>query len=173
MQCEEEIKNIVNILKEKGNTNEDIAIMIKKAADKATAGKTTNDLNAIQQTQIYLDNYRELKRYITSAVSEASQIKSNVYNISAEKAFLQTIRECRTETIILYEHINRALESLREDTKISGEEYKFHALEQVYVNGKHYEDVVKEMNCGKNAPKRWCEKMIERLAIKIFGAKAL
>lgn len=28
-------------------------------------------------------------------------------------------------------------------------------------------------NCGKNAPKQWCKTMVERLSIKLFGAKAI
>ena len=55
----------------------------------------------IEKTVIYLENYREMERYIREAVSETSQIPDiDRYNISAEKAFLQSVRECRAETII-------------------------------------------------------------------------
>jgi hypothetical protein len=128
----------------------------------------------IEKTVIYLENYREMERYIREAVSETSQIPDiDRYNISAEKAFLQSVRECRAETIILFEHLRKALASLKEDTEAAGEGYKYEALEAVYIQGKTYEDIVRETGCGRNSPKKWCRVMIQRLSIKIFGAKAI
>lgn len=128
----------------------------------------------IEKTYMYLENFSEMERYIENAVSEVSQVPDiNRYNISAERAFIQSIRECKAETVILYEHIKKALESLKEDTEAAGEGYKYDALEAVYIKGMTYEDVVRDTGCGKNSPKKWCRAMIERLSIKLFGAKAL
>ena len=83
----------------------------------------------IGKTYLYLENYREMERYINDAVSEVSQIPdAGRYNISAERAFLQSIRECRAETVILFEHLRKALASLKEDTEAAGEAYKYDAL---------------------------------------------
>ena len=128
----------------------------------------------IEKTYMYLENFSEMERYIENAVSEVSQVPDiNRYNISAERAFIQSIRECKAETVILYEHIKKALESLKEDAEAAGEGYKYDALEAVYIKGMTYEDVVRDTGCGKNSPKKWCRTMIERLSIKLFGAKAL
>lgn len=132
------------------------------------------ELTAVQKTQMYLEYYREMQRYVKDAISEAQQIEDTaIYNISAENAFLQSIRECRTETAILLEHINKSLESLKADAEKDGELYKYEVLEAVYIKGMTYEEVSREEGCGKNSPKRWCRSMIQRLAIKLFGAKAL
>ena len=136
--------------------------------------KEEKEQTIIQKTQMYLENYREMERYIAEAVSEASQVEDmNRYNISAEKAYLQTVRECRAETIIMFEHLKKALESLKEDAVAAGEGYKYDALEGVYVKGKSYEEIVRVTGCGKNSPKKWCKAMTERLSIKLFGAKAI
>lgn len=136
--------------------------------------KEEKEQTVIDKTLTYLENYREMERYIREAVSETSQIRDiGRYNISAEKAFLQTVRECRAETVILFEHLNKALESLKEDAEAAGEGYKYEALEAVYIKGKTYEDIVRETGCGKNSPKKWCKVMIVRLSIKLFGAKAI
>lgn len=128
----------------------------------------------IQKTQMYLENYREMERYIKDAVSEANQVPDiQRYNISAERAFIQSIRECRAETVILFEHINKALKSLKEDAEAAGEGYKYDALEDFYIKGKSYEEITRETGCGRNSPKKWCRSMTARLAIKLFGAKAL
>lgn len=132
------------------------------------------EVTVIEKTYLYLENYKEMQRYISEAVSEVSQVEgADLYNISAEKAFLKTIRECKTETIILFEHINKSLEALEREAEAAGEEYKFDALRMKYVEGKTYEDIINKWNCGKNAPKKWCEVMVKRLSIKLFGAKAI
>ena len=136
--------------------------------------ETEKEMTAIQKTQVYLENYREIERYIKDAISEVSQIDDvSRYNISAEKAFLQSIRECKAETVILFEHMKKALASLKEDAEAAGEGYKYDALEAVYIKGKSYEDIVRETGCGRNSPKKWCRVMIQRLSIKLFGAKAM
>lgn len=128
----------------------------------------------ISKTYLYLENYNEMQRYISEAVSEVSQVEcADIYNISAERAFLRTIRECKAETIILFEHINKSLEALEKDAAAAGEEYKFDALRMKYIEGKTYEDIRNKWNCGKNAPKEWCKAMAKRLSIKLFGAKAI
>ena len=50
---------------------------------------------------------------------------------------------------------------------------KYDTLEAVYIKGKTYEDIVRETGCGRNSPKKWCKVMIQRLSIKLFGAKAI
>lgn len=96
--------------------------------------ETEKEMTAIQKTQVYLENYREIERYIKDAISEVSQIDDvSRYNISAEKAFLQSIRECKAETVILFEHMKKALASLKEDAEAAGEGYKYDALEAVYI----------------------------------------
>ena len=136
--------------------------------------KDEKEQTVIDKTLIYLENYREMERYIREAVSETSQIPDiGRYNISAENAFLQTVRECRAETVILFEHLKKALESLKADAEAAGEGYKYEALEAVYIKGKTYEDIVRETGCGRNSPKKWCKVMIARLSIKLFGAKAI
>lgn len=44
---------------------------------------------------------------------------------------------------------------------------------QLDGKGKTYEDIVRETGCGRNSPKKWCKVMIQRLSIKLFGAKAI
>ena len=135
--------------------------------------KEEKEQTAIEKTLAYLNNYHEMKRYINEAVYEASQITDIQYNISAEHAYFRTIQECRVETIILFENLNRSLRSLREDAEAAGEGYKYEALESIYIQGMSYADVAIKMNCGRNSPKRWCRNMVQRLSVKLFGVKAL
>ena len=146
----------------------------RKSRKRGKSMKEEKEQTVIDKTLLYLENYREMERYIKEAVSETSQVPDiGKYNISAERAFLQSVRECRAETVILFEHLKQALASLKEDAEAAGERYKYDALEAVYIKGKTYEDIVRETGCGRNSPKKWCKVMIQRLSIKLFGAKAI
>lgn len=148
--------------------------MRRKQKARKKSMKEEKEQTVIEKTLLYLENYREMERYINEAVSETSQVPDiGKYNISAEKAFLQSVRECRAETVILLEHLKKALASLKEDAEAAGEGYKYDALEAVYIKGMSYEDIVRETGCGRNSPKKWCRVMIQRLSIKLFGAKAI
>lgn len=132
------------------------------------------ELSVIDKTYMYLENYHKIERYINEAVSEVSQVAdADKYNISAEKAFLQSIRECKAETVILFEHLKSALASLKEDAEEAGEAYKYKAFYMRYIEEKTYEEIAKEIGCGKNSPKKWCKVMAGRFSIKLFGAKAI
>jgi len=136
--------------------------------------KEEKEQTVIEKTYMYMENYKKMEQYINDAISEMSQVRDlEVYNISAEKAFLQSIRECKAETVILFEHMKKALESLKEDAEAAGEKYKYDALEMVYIKGMTYEDIAKKYGCGKNSPKRWCKSMVQNLAVKLFGARAI
>lgn len=198
------VKNVIEHFRKAGKTENEISGMIEQAADRATVNKGVTEKKeykrpeikvetsaeqsrkrgksmkeekeqtVIDKTLLYLENYREMERYIKEAVSETSQVPDiDKYNISAERAFLQSVRECRAETVILFEHLKQALASLKEDAEAAGERYKYDALEAVYIKGKTYEDIVRETGCGRNSPKKWCKVMIQRLSIKLFGAKAI
>lgn len=136
--------------------------------------KEEREQTVIDKTYLYLENYHKMQKYINDAVSEVSQVtNADKYNISAEIAFLQSIRECKAETIILFEHMKKALESLKEDSEADGEAYKYKAFYMRYIENRTYESIAREMGCGKNSPKRWCRVMIEKYSIKLFGAKAI
>lgn len=136
--------------------------------------KEEKEQTVIDKTYMYLENYYKMERYINDAVSEVSQVvDADRYNISAETAFLQSIRECKAETVILFEHMKKALVSLKEDAEAAGEAYKYKAFFMRYIEKKSYESIAREIGCGKNSPKKWCKVMIEKFSIKLFGAKAI
>ena len=106
--------------------------------------KEEKEQTVIDKTYLYLENYREMERYINDAVSEVSQIPdAGRYNISAERAFLQSIRECRAETVILFEHLRKALASLKEDTEAGL--YKGHDIRGDCQRDRMRKELSKEM----------------------------
>lgn len=131
--------------------------------------KTTIDL-----TYEYLTNYKEMESYLKEAISEGKQVTDmNIYNISAESAYLGSIRDCKAETVILHAHITKALDLLQKEAIERNEEYKYKAMIMRCIEGKTFEEIQEELQCGKGTPQKWCAAMIRRFAVKLFGAKAI
>lgn len=129
---------------------------------------------AIDLTYEYLENYKEMECYLKEAISEGKQIADiDMYNISAESAYLGSIRDCKAETVILHAHITKALDLLEKEAVERKEEYKYRAMIMRCIDGKTFEEIQEELQCGKGTPQKWCAAMIRRLAIKLFGAKAI
>ena len=150
IKVETSAEQFVEAVMQTGVTAEQVKTAIMKMCDSQRCTNRQNT-NNWRKTLLYLENYREMERYIKEAVSETSQVPDiGKYNISAERAFLQSVRECRAETVILFEHLKQALASLKEDAEAAGEGYKYDALEAVYIKGKTYEDIVRETGCGRN-----------------------
>lgn len=139
-----------------------------------SAVREGKEQTVIEKTCLYLRNYREMERYIKEAVSEASQVPdAGKYNISAERAYIKSIRESKAETVILYNHMKKSLTSLKKDARAAGEGYKYQAFYMHHIEGMSYADVARKMECGKNTPKRWCKEMVKKYSVKLFGAKAI
>jgi DNA-directed RNA polymerase specialized sigma24 family protein len=125
-------------------------------------------MNMIERTRTYLENYRDMKEYMERAVSELWQVAAESGEVYSDE-----VRECKKQTMITLAHIDQAMQALKEDAVAADESYKYDALEARYIKGESYEQIAIRMNCGKNTPKKWCKAMTEKLAIKLFGAKAL
>lgn len=148
----------------------------------ATCKLTTPQDEDEEQVEIIIANAYRTKS-LKDVIEEEQRLKAclermkmdgkKIKGYDLQSGRLQSIRECKAETVILFEHMKKALASLKEDAEAAGEGYKYDALEAVYIKGKSYEDIVRETGCGKNSPKKWCRSMTERLSIKLFGAKAI
>ena len=67
--------------------------------------------------------------------------------------------------------IKKAIVELEEESKKKGIAYKFNAFKMHYVDGKTYEEIAEELNCGKNSPANWNKAMLRRMTIKLFGVR--
>lgn len=117
----------------------------------------------IRNTFTLMENYRSLKGYPDAAISESDQIGSN------EKQYLESIRGSRIRTALMIQHIDHSIKELEKEAKRNGDLYKMKAFKAHYIQGKTYEDIQEEMECGKNSPARWCKDMVIKLSVKLFG----
>ena len=114
-------------------------------------------MKALEKTYLYMQHYREIGQFVD--------------DLKANKE--RNIDEKDMETVIIFDSINRALKRIQEDAMTAGYVYKYNAFVMHYIDGIPYESIRMILNCGKNTPKKWSDKIMKMLSIKIFGIRGI
>ena len=65
------------------------------------------------------------------------------------------------------------MEEVKEEYKKKGLLYKYEAFKMRYVDKRTLEDIAEKLNCGKNSPANWIKEINRKMAVKLYGVKAL
>lgn len=124
----------------------------------------------LYNTRKLMESYTDLKKYIESAISEEEEIEDDRYMIFAgEKAHLRSVRESKMVTAMMVMNIDRALKETEEENIAKGTHYKYQAFRMRYIEGRTYEEITEQMNCGKNSPAAWSKQIMKQISVKLFG----
>lgn len=85
--------------------------------------------------------------------------------------FLQhtTDEESKQRTEAAVQHITAALEEIQRRRQQAEREEEYTALCMYYMQGYTYEQIEKELNTGKDTPRRWITAAVKELAVMIYG----
>lgn len=124
----------------------------------------------LYNTRILMESYREMKRFIETAISEEEELEENIYQIlKGESSTLRSVRSAKMQTAMMIANIDRSLAELQQDYRERGALYKFDAFRMKYVEGRTFEQISEALGCGKNSPNAWCKAVMKQMSIKLFG----
>lgn len=150
---------------------------IKKEKEMKRGKEETEKEKAWNDTRQLMESYSELKRYIENAVTEETEINPDKYRqyerLKGENAELKSIKESKAQTAMMIINIERAMEEVKEEYTEKGLLYKYEAFKMRYVDKKTLEDIAEKLNCGKNSPANWIKEINRKMAVKLYGVKAL
>lgn len=150
---------------------------IKKEKEMKRGKEETEKEKAWNDTRQLMESYSELKRYIENAITEETEIDPDKYKrygkLKGENAELKSIKESKAQTAIMIINIERAMKEVKEEYAKKGLLYKYQAFEMRYVEQKTLEDIAEKLNCGKNSPANWIKEINRKMAVKLYGVKAL
>ncbi|VDG74207.1 MULTISPECIES: hypothetical protein [Clostridium] len=128
-----------------------------------------------KRTEKLMKSYSRLAAHIKYGISNMKDLQS-VVDIDLEtndcdELFILSILQSKIKTEMMMTHISMALKLLREEQKEEGALYKYKAFELHYVEekAKSYDYISKELGCGKNSPKKWCDEMLTKLSEYLWG----
>lgn len=88
-------------------------------------------------------------------------------------AILESLRCSRGSTEDVIEKIDLALKATQVAAEAGGYGYKVEAFTRRYIQGETYDEIVDALDCGKNSPARWCNEIMEEMAIRLFGVNGI
>lgn len=82
---------------------------------------------------------------------------------------MRSIRRTRFKTILMLDHIDKAVEEIERRRQQQGREVEYKAFELYFMQGLDYADIAEELNTGKNTPRRWISGIINELSVLLWG----
>lgn len=113
--------------------------------------------------------YRDAVFHKENAISEGTQIELDNMTREEQQTYLRSIRRTRFKTMLMLDHIDKAVEEIerRREEEDRGIEYK--AFEMYFMQGIDYQKIAEELDTGKNTPRRWITAIINELSILLWG----
>ncbi|MFR8130960.1 MAG: hypothetical protein ACLU90_06005 [Lachnospira sp.] len=114
--------------------------------------------------------YRDAVFHRDNAVSEAAQLQQQgELTEEQQTTYLRSIRRTRFKTILMLDHIDKAVEEIERRRQQQGREVEYKAFELYFMQGLDYVDIAEELNTGKNTPRRWISGIINELSVLLWG----
>lgn len=162
----------MKVKKEKKEMDEVIKRALKEFKEEEREEKRKKILH---NTKLLLKNFNSLKVHSDKAIYSLNdiQIEELEEYSDDDKAYIMSIRRSRLRTLIMVSHIEMAMEELKAKKLKDGTYEQYRVLKMYYIEGKTYDEIRSELNCGQNTPLRWINSALDDLSILLFGLDGL
>lgn len=120
-------------------------------------------------TKILMKNYNKFKDHIDK-VTDSIEYDMEIED---DEILILSITRTKLRTAKMIAYIDSALDIIKKNMIITGEEYKYSSFCMYYIENKTNEDIMEKYSCGKNTPKKWCDLVLNELSVLLWGIEAL
>jgi hypothetical protein len=113
--------------------------------------------------------YRDAVFHKENAISEGTQLELKEMTEEQQAMYLRSIRRTRFKTMLMLDHIDKAIEEVERRRKAEGRELEYKAFEMYFMQGVDYQLIAEELDTGKNTPRRWVTAIINELSVLLWG----
>ncbi len=148
---------------------------------------------AFQNTNLLLDHYLELKEFCENAIYESAphavddenkQLYEIIDEVTGEEISVRSIKRSREVTLIMLNHVETALETLKQKCECSDKDEmmdKYTVIDMLHLNPNLQElewvdrlgTVCDELGKSETTIRRWRSEMVSKLGIYLFGVEGL
>ena len=155
-------------------TTADFEEIIQKAAKAAVLEckkqeKEDRRRNKYHNTFTLMKCYRDAVFHIQNAVSDGRQLELKEMTEDQRRVYLESIRRSRFKTLIMTEHIDKAVEEIERRRREAGREEEYRAFDLYFIQGKSYEEIAQELKTGNSTPRRWITGIINEMSVLLWG----
>lgn len=121
-------------------------------------------------TELLMKNYNKITDQVKFGISESEQIKSEeVEELDEGAIFIKSIRQSKMRSMVMIAHVDWALECLEKEQKRLGEQQKYAAFKDFYLNEKKQEELMKKYHASDRTLRRWNREMLNKMGVFLFG----
>ena len=148
--------------------------LIQKAAKAAVAEykrqkEKDKKRDKYHNTFMLLKCYQDAVFHVENAISDGTQLALAGMTDEQQRTYLESVRRSRFKTMIMTEHIDKAVEEMERRRKAAGREVEYKAFEMYFMQGMDYAQIAEELETGKNTPRRWVTAIINELSVLLWG----
>ena len=132
------------------------------------AEKIDFDDQGVILTVRLMENYQLLREYAKKDALTTEETHGHDLG-----TILDALRRSREDTATVIAEIDQAMVAVRVAATAGGYSYKVDAFERRYIKGQTYEQIAEAMNSGRNSPRRWCDEIMRKLAVRLFGVNGI
>ncbi len=113
--------------------------------------------------------YRDAVFHKENAISEGTQLELDNMSEAEQRTYLRSIRRTRFKTMLMLDHIDKAVEEIERRREQQDRSIEYKAFEMYFMQGIDYQQIAEELETGKNTPRRWITAIINELSILLWG----
>ena len=113
--------------------------------------------------------YRDAVFHVENAISDGEQIGLKEISEERKRIYLESVRKSRFKTMVMIEHIDRAIEEMKRRRAAAGREAEYKAFEMYFMEGLDYAQIAERLETGNSTPRRWITAIINELSILLWG----
>ncbi|WP_343247739.1 hypothetical protein [Diplocloster hominis] len=161
MMTKEELKNIA----------EEAAKQAIKEYKKEEAKEKKKD--KYHDTFAVMKIYRDVAIHIEKSICEGEQLKLEGMTEAQKHTYIQSIRSSKIKSMLMTSHIDIMVNEIYKRRQQEGREVEYKAFELYFFEGKTYEVIAKELQCGYSSPRRWVTGILRELSPLLWGYEVL
>jgi len=123
-------------------------------------------------TYLLMKKYNILKSHIED-MKEDIDIELEMHDLEAGDVWILSVAKSKVKSIKMVGYIDNALEIVENNFKQKGLYREFLAFKKFFLQEKSNEQIMEELNCGKNSPKKWSDNVLNELSVLLWGYEAL
>ena len=155
-------------------TDEELKQLLTDAA-KAGVAEYERQKNKDRKKDKYHDTFSLMKCYRDAvfhkenAISEGTQLELDNMTDEERQTYLRSIRRTKFKTMLMLDHIDKAVEEIERRRTAAGREVEYKAFDMYFMQGVDYQQIAEELETGKNTPRRWITAIINELSVLLWG----
>lgn len=148
------------------------------AAVKMVIREYEKEKEEARKNKIYHNTYLLMKKYniLKSHIEDMKEdidIELEMHDLEAGDVWILSVAKSKVKSIKMVGYIDNALEIVENNFKQKGLYREFLAFKKFFLQEKSNEQIMEELNCGKNSPKKWSDNVLNELSVLLWGYEAL